>query len=111
MPFLLAGLPILGNLITALVAGLVGFFAQVLTKRFAIVALAVAVVAGIVAAFYAAMLAAIQSIAAVLPAEVIQAAGLVVPSNAVAVVSAVLGAQAARWVYDWQVKIIGWKVG
>lgn len=107
--FLLAGLPALGNLITGLISGLVGFFAQVLTKRLAIVALAVTVAGGLTAAFHAAMVASVQAIQQTLPPVVLDGMGLIVPQNAPGVVLAVFTAQSLRWVYDWQVKIVSWK--
>lgn len=106
----LVGIPWLASLIGGLFSSLFVWLATWLTKRLAIVAAAVIVLGTITLAFFAALEALVGSLGLVLPAEVLQGAAHVLPSNTSACVTAMLTARTLRYAYDWNVAIIKLKV-
>jgi len=107
---LLAGIPVLTGVLGSLAAGAITFIAQLLTKRLALVTVAVGIIATVTAGFYAAIQALISGIAVSVPAEITQYAGIVCPDNAPGCAAAVISAHFLRWAYDWHVKIVTLKV-
>lgn len=106
----LAGIPWLAGTIGGLFTAVFAWFANFLTKRFAVVAAVVAVIVGITTAFLVAINALAAGISVVVPTEVAIAAGLVIPSNASACMSAYFSALVLRWAYNWNVKVIQYKL-
>ena len=106
----IAGVPFLASVIGGLFTSIFTFVAQFVTKRVAIVAAALVLIAGLASAFYAAAMALISAISVTMPSIVVEAAGMFIPSNAVPVVSAVFAAKALRYAYDWNTKVIQMKL-
>lgn len=100
----------LASLLGSLLSGLITFFAQYLTKRLAIVAIVVSAIAAFTIGFFAALVALINTIVASAPAEINQAIIWFVPSNASSCVAVVLTAHAIRWVYEWNIKIVQFRL-
>ena len=106
----IAGIPWLAGVIGGLFSAVFSYLSAFLTKRFAIVAAAITVIVGITTAFFAAINALVTGLAIVAPAELSIAAGLVVPSNATACATAYITALIVRWAYQWNVKIVQFKL-
>jgi hypothetical protein len=106
----IAGLPWLAGLMGGLFSSLVSWFMQFVTKRLAVVA---AVISGFVA-LTVAFLAALEGLVSVIllnsPIELTFAAQLIIPSNFTLCITTMLTARTARWVYDWNIKIIQLKL-
>lgn len=106
----IAGIPWLAGIIGGLFSAVFGYFTSFLTKRFAVVAAAVAVIVGITTAFFAAIQGLVSGLSIVAPEELSLAAGLVVPTNATACATAYMTALVVRWAYQWNVKIVQYKL-
>ena len=109
MPVLL-GIPWLAGVLGSVFTGLVTFFSAHLSKRIAMTAAAVSAISLLTIGFYATLEGLVSAISYAAPSYVSQGASLVLPSNTQACLSAILTAYVARWVYDWNVKIIQWKL-
>lgn len=106
----LAGLPWLAGILGGLFGALIDVFARFLTKRLAIVAAAVALIVGLTTAFFATLNSLAAGLIGVMPPDMVALAGHFLPSNTDACISAYLAAYAARWVYEWNVKVIQMKL-
>jgi hypothetical protein len=106
----LAGIPWLVGILAGAFSAILGFFVKYFTKRFAFVLAAVALIAGITSAFFAAVLAFLSLITYVTPDPVVVAVSWVIPSNFPACATAIISAHFLKWVYAWQVKIIQMKL-
>ena len=100
----------LASLLGSLLSGLISFFAQYLTKRLAIVAMVVSAIAAFTIGFFAAVVALINSIVTAAPAEISYAIMWFIPSNAPSCIAVVLSAHAIRWVYEWNIKIVQFRL-
>ncbi|WP_027330241.1 DUF5455 family protein [Marinimicrobium agarilyticum] len=111
MPLPLAGgIPWLAGVLGSLMFSVVQLFAKYLTKRLALVAAAVVLTLGLTASFLLAIEGMINAVAPAVPDYFATAASWVVPDQTPAIVSAVVAARLARWVYEWNVKVIQWKL-
>lgn len=111
MPFpVLAGIPWIASLLGSFFTALFTWLAQYLTKRFAIVAAAVVVVISLTVALFSALQALVTGLGLVLPPEVLQGAALFLPSNTDTCITAMMTARTARYAYDWNIKIIQYKL-
>lgn len=106
----LAGIPWLAGLIGGLFTSLFTWLAAVITKRFAVVAAALIVLAAITVAFFAGLQALISGLGVVVPQFLLDAAGHALPSNTDLCVTAGMTARLARYAYDWNVRIIQYKL-
>lgn len=104
------GIPFLAGVLGSLFAGLVEFFAKWLTKRVALTAAFIAASLGLFAVFFAVCWSAMQGIVVAAPQELSMALSFIVPSNAPACLSALLTAHVARWVYDWNTRVIQFRL-
>jgi hypothetical protein len=102
------GIPWLATAIGTALTGLIAFFGKFLTKKLAIVAAAVTAAVGFTAAFIASIEGLMAGIAYGMPSTGNWFAFL--PDNLSACVSAILAAELVRWVYDWNIKILSWKL-
>lgn len=102
----LAGLPWVASILGGLFSALFGFFAKYLTKRLAIVVAAISAIGGLTAAFFALLNTAMGALTATVPPDVSIVLSHVLPDNFQLCISTLLGAQSARWVYEWNVKVI-----
>jgi len=103
-------MPLLAAWFGSLFASTVSFLALYITKRVAIVLVAIAAIIAMTASFIAAIEALLVGIAVATPAEISIAASWFIPSNATTCLSIILSAYLARWVYEWQIKIIQLKL-
>jgi len=106
----LAGLPWLAGILGGLFASLVAWFAQFLTKRLAILVAVVLAIGALTATFFSAMQALVSGLSAALPAAVTTGMGLLLPSNTILCLTAVVSAYTVRYVYAWNVRIIQYKL-
>lgn len=111
MPFpLLAGIPWLAGLVATLFSSLFAWFMQFMTKRLAIL-LAVATTIGvIIATFFAIITSIVNSLKLAMPQYLVDGAGLVIPDNAMECATLYCSAWVARYAYDWNIKIIQYKL-
>lgn len=100
----------LATLLGSLFSGIVTWFAQYVSKRVAIIAAVVTAIATLTTAFFVAVVSILSALLMAVPPEVSIAVGLFVPSNAYACTSAVLTAHTIRWVYEWNVKVIQFRL-
>ena len=100
----------LGGLITSALGGLVSAGAQYATKRLVIIGMVAAGIATFTIAFFAAVVALINTIVGSAPAEIDLAVSWFVPSNAGSCMAAILTAHALRWVYEWNIKVIQFRL-
>ena len=103
-------MPLLAVWIGSLFTSLVGFFASFVTKRLLLIAAAVTAAVFFTGGFISALDSLFSSLAVSMPASIVIGASWVVPSNFVPCASAIISAYILRWVYDWQIKIIQWKI-
>lgn len=83
---------------------------EVLTKRLLIISAVLAVLASFVAGFYVAIDLLMGSISSVAPPFLNQAASLFLPTNLTELISIQITARLARWVYEWNVKVLQWRL-
>lgn len=83
---------------------------EVLTKRLLVIGAVLAVLTTFVVAFYALIHTTINSINSVAPPSLSQAASLVVPDNFASLASIYITARIARWAYEWNVKVLQWRL-
>lgn len=106
----LAGIPWLAGVLGGLVAGLITFFVQFMTKKLALTAAFVTASLALFAVFFSACWALMQGITIASPPEFSLALSFLVPSNAPACLGAYLTANVARWVYDWNTRVIQFRL-
>lgn len=103
-------MPLLAGYIGSLFSGIFGFFASWMTKRIAIVAAAVTAVLAVTSAFIASAYTIIGGIAASVPSWLAISASWVVPYNFEACLGAYVAAYILKWGYDWNVRVIQFKL-
>jgi len=100
----------LATLLGSLFSGFIEFFAKYLTKKLAVVAAVIAAIGALTLGFFLSIYGLVSSIAYQMPPEISVAFSLVIPSNSMACVSAILSAHVFRWAYDWNVKVIQYRL-
>ncbi len=100
----------LASFLGSVFSALVTFFMSYLSKRIAIVLAVISAIAALTTAFFIAIYALVSTMVAVAPAFVVQAWSLLVPDNLPALVAACLTARVMRWVYDWNVRVIQFRL-
>lgn len=100
----------LATLLGSLFAGLLEFLAKYLTKKLAVVAAVVTAIGVVSTVFFGAIYALVLSIAYQLPDEMILGLSLVIPTNSVTCLSSIMTAHLLKWVYDWNVKVIQYRL-
>lgn len=106
----LAGIPWLATILGSLFAGLIQFFTTFLTKKLALTAAFVSASLALFAVFFAVCWSAMQGIIFAAPPELSLALRFLVPSNAPACLGAYLTVNVARWVYDWNTRVIQFRL-
>ena len=106
MPVLLWLATFLGSIFTAVFSA----FLQFATKKIAIILSVVSAIGFLTVAFFAAILVIIHQLATVAPDIVVQGASLIMPSNLPLIASLCLTARVVRWVYEWNVKVIQYRL-
>lgn len=108
--FALAGIPWLAGLLGSLFSGIFTWVFQYFTKRLAVVLSGVVLVSGLTVALYSAFSGMVAALSYAAPDFVVGAA-IFMPTNAQLCLSSWVTAKVLRWAYDWNVKIIQWKLG
>lgn len=106
----LVGLPWLAGLVGGFFSTLFSFFATYVTKRVAIVAAAVVIITTLTVGLFTALELLIDGLAVVLPGEFTGMAGHFVPPIAPACVTAHVTAKLLRFAYDWNVRVVQYKL-
>ena len=106
----LAGIPWLASIIGTLFAGLIVFFVKFMGKRFALTAAFVTGSLVLFAAMFAVVFSAMTAIRVALPPEFGLAMATIVPGNLPACLGAYLTARTARWVYDWNTRVLQFRL-
>lgn len=103
-------MPYIAAVLGGLFGGLVQWLAKYVTRRVAIVAAVIVLLFGMITAFFAAINAAVASISVLTPPGFNQAMSMVMPDNVPGLISILISARILRWVYEWNVKIIQWRL-
>lgn len=106
----LAGIPWLATILGSLFAGLLQFFVTYLSKKLALTAAFITASIALFAVFFAVCWSTMQGIIYASPPELAYALRFIVPSNAPACLSAMLTVNVARWVYDWNTRVIQFRL-
>src|SRR5690606_12620346 len=106
MPAPLAGIPWLLAGIGTIAGGVIAHISRDTLKKLIIIAKVVAALVFFIVALFSTLTALVNGISAASPPGLSQALGLFVPDNITLIVSTVISARIARWVYEWNVKII-----
>lgn len=111
MPFpAILGLPWLAGVLGSLFAGLVTFFVVFLTKKLALTAAFVVGSLALFGVFFAVCWGALQGVIYASPPELGLALSFFIPSNAPACLGAILTVEVAHWVYDWNTRVIQFRL-
>ncbi len=103
-------MPILAAFLGAIFASIVSFLAKWLSKRVAVILVAVSALVALTSAFILSIDALYSLIIVVFPDSLNAGLSWVIPPNAKPCVAATLTAYSLRWVYDWNSKIIQLKL-
>ena len=103
-------MPLLAGYLGTLLFGIASWLGAFLTKRIAIVVAVIVFVTGITVAFIAAMQAAITALSYAIPSEIMTGVSWIWPDNANACIAAMISTKIAIWVYEWNIKIIQYKL-
>ncbi|WP_405121052.1 DUF5455 family protein [Pseudomonas leptonychotis] len=106
----IVGIPFLAGVLGSLFAGILTFFAKYLTKRIALTAAFITASIGLFTVFFAFCWSVLQGLIVATPQEVSLALSFFVPSNAPACLGGILTVNAARWVYDWNTRVIQFRL-
>lgn len=106
----LAGIPWLAAMLSGMFGSLVGFFAKYVTMRLAVIAAVVSAIVALTAAFAVAMNALINSILPTMPALVITGFAHLCPESIELILGAVFSAHVVRYAYEWNVKVIQYRL-
>lgn len=104
------GIPFLAGVLGQLFAGLVTFFVSFFTKKLALTAAFITGSLLLFGVFFAVCWGAFQAIIYASPPELGLALAFLVPSNAPACMGAILTVEVARWVYDWNTRVIQFRL-
>lgn len=107
---MLAGVSWLGGLLISAFTALFLWFVQIFTKRLALVAAALVFIIGLTTALWAALEGLISGLTLALPSEFTQAIGLILPSNTTTCVAIMVSASMLKYAYDWNIKVIQYKL-
>lgn len=106
----IAGIPFLASAIGGFFVAVVAYFAKFISKRVAVVLVALGLIATATLTFIGLIEGLMSGISVISPPWLTMAAGLVVPDNLSACVSILVSGRIARWAYEWNVKIIQMKL-
>lgn len=110
MHYIVIGLTMLAGFLADIFSRSMSVVFEIMTKRVLIITACVAVLTAFVVAFYALILTLVNSVSASLPPYFNAAAGMVVPDNFITIVSIQITARIARWAYEWNVKVLQWRL-
>jgi len=101
-------IPWLATVIGTALTGLIGFFGKWLSKKFAVLAAVLTAAVAFTAAFLTGIQGLLSTIHYAMPSLGNWFAFL--PSNFSTCASVIVSAELMRWVYDWNVRVIQWKL-
>lgn len=90
--------------------GFVKFFVDRSAKRILIIAALLVSLTAFVVGFMRLISGLVNTISTQLPPEIAQFGGYVLPSNTLLCLSAIITAHLARWAYEWNIKVLQWKL-
>jgi len=108
MAIQLLGIPTIAGFFGSALMGLVAFFGKYFTKKLAILAAVITAAATLTGAFIVSMEGLMAGIHYAMPS--LGNWFTFIPGNFTVCISAIITAELIRWVYDWNVKIIQWKL-
>jgi hypothetical protein len=111
LPLAIAGIPWLAGIIGSIFAGIFGFLAKYLTKRFALFAAFVVGILALFSVFLGVIAGLMSGLSYALPSEWTQYSGYIMPSNFKPCITAILTAHIARYVFSWNTRILQYKLG
>jgi hypothetical protein len=109
-PLVLAGIPWLAGILGGVFSSLFGYFVQFATKRIAIVGAAVVVIVALTAGLFTALEALVAGLSLVVPPELSAATGLLLPANITSCAAIIATAHLLRFAYEWNIRIIQYKL-
>ena len=110
MPVGFLGIPWLASILGGFFLGIAQFFLQWFTKRWAIILAVAAIFATLTATFFTAIQVALATLVVAAPAELTLAAQLFLPENIDECLSALIAGHVARFAYEWNVRIIQYRL-
>lgn len=108
--FAVAGIPWLASALGALFGGLVTFFVQFFTKKLALTAAFVTGSILLFGVFFGVIWSLLQAISFAAPAEIGMAFRAFIPNNFITCLGAYITARVARWVYDWNTRVLQFRL-
>lgn len=106
----LVGIPWLAGILGGLFAGLLQFFVKYVSKKVALTAAFITASLALFAVFFSVCWGLMQGIVVAAPPELSMAMRYIVPSNAPTCMAAYFSAVVARWVYDWNTRVIQFRL-
>jgi hypothetical protein len=103
-------IPWLAGALSAMFVSVFSFVTEYMTKRLAVVVAAVVVIGVTTVALFTAINLLLTGIAVAIPANYGAYAGMFLPSNLDECITAVASARVLKYGYDWQIKIIQYKL-
>lgn len=103
-------MPILASYLGTLIFGVAGWLGTWLTKRIAILIAVIGMVVTLTAGIIFSLESAISVLSQAIPNNILIGASWVWPSNANVCIAAIGSAKIAKWVYEWNIKIIQYKL-
>jgi hypothetical protein len=110
LPLAIAGIPWLATVFSSLFAGLIVFFVKLMGKRFALTAAFVTGSLVLFSVMFTVIFAAMTAIRVALPPEFGLAMATIIPGNVPACLGAYLTARTARWIYDWNTRVLQFRL-
>ena len=110
MHYVILAITLLGTLLGQLLTRTVSIVFEVMAKRALVIGAVLLVLATFVTSFYLLINSTINAISSVAPPYLSQAASLFIPDNLPALISLQITARVARWVYEWNVKVLQWRL-
>ena len=108
--FAAPAVPWLANFGAGLLGGLFASSTKDIVKRLAVVAAVIVAIGAAMVACFNAFKAAKDSLQSITPPALADALGLVYPENLPIIVSALFTARVARWLYEWKVKFLQFRL-
>lgn len=110
LPLAIAGIPWLASILATLFGGLIVFFVKFFSKKFALTAAFATGSMILFAVMFGVIYAAMTAIRVALPPEFGLAMSTIVPGNVPACLGAYFTAVTARWVYDWNTRVLQFRL-
>lgn len=110
VPVVMTGMNWFAGVIGIIFTSVFKYFAKFLTKKFAVTAAAIALIAASTVTFISLITGLANGLAVVSPPWLSTAASLVVPDNTAACISLIMTGRIARWAYEWNVRVIQYKL-